>query len=281
MKILYNQKTALHSCLVDFGIENCIVRFLYYKQDSASISKLSHHHTGFELHMVTEGAASYEIDDCIYRIEAGHFLLLPPNVQHRFLESDAQTTKYSLSFQYNPDSANKTWIQSLNKPILTAATEEFLSALSFIHAESEQHKLVSDILIANRILECFFVHFRMLGLRETEAAAQPVLYDVRIQLLKQFVAENIEQNLTVEDLAAYCHLSSKQLTRLFKSEEHKTPLAYLKEQRMAHIKKLLADKSLSLREISEIMHFSSEYYFHTFFKKEEGMPPGAYRKMIP
>lgn len=281
MKILYNQKTATNSILANYGIHNCIVRLLHYKQDSAYISKLAHHHTSFELHVVIEGAATYEIENNLYRIEAGELLFLPPYVQHRFLESEVHTIKYSASFQFSPDCNNETFLQSLKKPIRTPSTKELLSALTFIHTESEHNKSLSDLLISNRILECVYIHFRLLGFRETDAEITAAPYDVRLQIIKQFISENIEQNLTVEDLAAYCHLSSKQLTRLFKQEENKTPLAYLKEQRMAHIKKLLTDKSLSFREISEIMHFSSEYYFHTFFKKEEGMPPGAYRKMIP
>ena len=281
MKILYNQKTAANSILSEYGIQNCIVRLLYYKQDNASISKLTHHHTSFELHVVTEGAATYEIEGHLYRIDAGKFLFLPPYVQHRFIESEAYTVKYTSSFNYCPDAMNQAFLDSLMKPIFSYTTIEMHSALTFIHTESEHCKSISDLLIANRILECIYAHFRMLGFRETEAEIATAPYDVRLQLIKQFISENIEQNLTVEDLAAYCHLSTKQLTRIFKLEENKTPLAYLKEQRMAHIKKLLADKSLSFREISEIMHFSSEYYFHTFFKKEEGMPPGAYRKMIP
>ena len=129
--------------------------------------------------------------------------------------------------------------------------------------------------------ECIFIYLRLLGLREETAEPKDSASDVRLQLAKQFVSENIELNLTVEDLAQYCHLSSKQLTRIFRQEEQITPLTYIKRQRLFYAKKLLANKTLSLREISEIMHFSSEYYFHSFFKKEEGMPPGTYRKMIP
>ena len=43
--------------------------------------------------------------------------------------------------------------------------------------------------------------------------------------------------------------------------------------------KMLADRSLSLKRISDIMNFNNEYYFNAFFKKWAGMPPGEYRKM--
>ncbi|MBO5836623.1 MAG: helix-turn-helix domain-containing protein, partial [Oscillospiraceae bacterium] len=43
--------------------------------------------------------------------------------------------------------------------------------------------------------------------------------------------------------------------------------------------KLLLESNLSLKEISQQLHFGSEHYLNAFFKKYAGMPPGAYRKM--
>lgn len=45
------------------------------------------------------------------------------------------------------------------------------------------------------------------------------------------------------------------------------------------IESLLADASLSLKQVSMMMNFDNEYYFNAFFKKYSGMPPGEYRKM--
>lgn len=281
MKILYNQKAAITSHLHDFGIDNCILRHLYYKHDSSTITKQAHHHTNFEIHIVMDGSASYEIENKIYRITSEHFLLLPPYTKHRFIESEAQTVKYSFVFTFAPGQLKKMILPEQLTPVFAPATKEMISALHFIHAEFDRHKSISDILIENRVLESIFIYLRHLGLQEETAEPNESTSDVRLQLAKQFVIENIEQNISVEDLAQYCHLSSKQLTRLFHQEEQITPLTYIKRQRLLHVKKLLANKTLPLHEISEMMHFSSEYYFHAFFKKEEGMPPGAYRKMIP
>ena len=62
------------------------------------------------------------------------------------------------------------------------------------------------------------------------------------------------------------------------AEEGIAPGEFIKNQRIRLMEKMLSDETLSLSEISEKMHFSSEYYFNTFFKKYAGMPPGEYRK---
>ena len=96
MEVLYNQKAVSDSTLSSFGIDNCILRHIYYKQDSSTITNLVHHHTSFEIHIVVDGSTAYEVEGSVYRVTSGHFLLLPPYLKHRFIESEAHTVKYSL-----------------------------------------------------------------------------------------------------------------------------------------------------------------------------------------
>ena len=83
-----------------------------------------------------------------------------------------------------------------------------------------------------------------------------------------------------EEVSEYCYLSTKQLTRIFQRYEDISPGEYIMKMRISTIEKLLADDSLSLKQISEITNFKNEYYFNAFFKKHSGMPPGEYRKML-
>ena len=104
--------------------------------------------------------------------------------------------------------------------------------------------------------------------------------DPRIQLVKQYVKDNIAENINTEELASYCRISEKHLERIFLQSEGKTLMTFVREQKCREIEKLLADSSLSIKQISEMMNFSNEYYFNAFFKKHSGMPPGAYRKTV-
>ena len=101
-----------------------------------------------------------------------------------------------------------------------------------------------------------------------------------LTIAKQYIADNIERPFLVSDLAGYCYLSTKQLTRIFNEYEGITPGEYIKRERGIAVEKMLAESSFSLKQISEKMNFSNEYYFNEFFKKYSGMPPGEYRKMI-
>ena len=84
-------------------------------------------------------------------------------------------------------------------------------------------------------------------------------------MAKQYIDDNIELNPRVSDVADFCYLSTRQLTRIFREKEQITPAAYIKKKQIAYFENLLCKSELSLREIAEKMNFSSEYTFNSFF----------------
>ena len=128
-------------------------------------------------------------------------------------------------------------------------------------------------------MEILVCVFRLSGMEEKKNT-QKQEENVYVSLAKQYIDNNIEMAPSVEEVSEYCYLSTKQLTRIFQRYEDISPGEYIKNRRSLKIEKLLADDSLSLKQISERMNFNNEYYFNSFFKKYSGMPPGEYRKML-
>ena len=130
------------------------------------------------------------------------------------------------------------------------------------------------------IFEIIITLLRLCGLSEEIRQAEFSGEDVRLSMAKQYIKDNIEYNPKLSDVAAFCYIGTKQLTRLFKAFENTTPALYIQSQKFRHIEKLLMNTELSLKEISEKMNFSSEYHFNSFFKKIAGTPPGEYRNIM-
>ena len=120
----------------------------------------------------------------------------------------------------------------------------------------------------------------MMGQKESARVVPSYDENAVLNLARQYVSDNIEFFPSVSDVAEYCHLSTKQLTRIFHKHLLMPPGEYITLERVACIEKMLLDEQYSLKEISEKMSFSSEYYFNAFFKKHWGMPPGSYKKMM-
>ncbi len=272
MKIFYKQPTQdRQSSLSRFEIQNCYFKKILLDRDQDNIIKKFHHHTGFEMHIVICGSQEYEVDGTIYKLESGCFLLIYPNVPHTVIASTPHTQKYSITF-------NKP-MKACRSCFFGTITDRMADNIAFISNEASLNKEISNTLIENNILEIILLTFRLLGVKENENA-QKQDENVIISLAKHYIDDNIELSPSVENVAKYCYLSTKQLTRIFCKFEGVSPKEYIIGRRIMEIEKLLADHTLSLKQISEIMNFDNEYYFSAFFKKNSGMPPGAYRKML-
>lgn len=272
MKILYKQaEQDKNSSLSRFGVQSCYLKKLSIDRDHSRITKKRHHHTGFEMHFVTEGSQEYEVAGKPYKLESGSFLIIYPNVPHKVICSTPQMQKYTITFSKQAENPGT---------CLHGVTSARISqGLSFVADEAALKKEISDMLIENSILEILVLAFRTVGVKENERQIQRD-ENATISLAKQYIDDNIEAVLSVADVAAYCYLSTKQLTRLFKKFEEVSPGEYIIRKRVKHIEKLLAVPTLSLKQISTIMNYENEYYFNAFFKKHSGMPPGEYRKML-
>lgn len=100
--------------------------------------------------------------------------------------------------------------------------------------------------------------------------------EYREQLLK-FWVENLDGDVSLRNFALVTCYSQDHCSRLFK---HKTG-RYYHEVRLAIKVGLAAEllkKALSLKEISELLGFSTKEYFSKVFKKYRGVSPAFYRR---
>ena len=275
MKIIYRQN-PLNTVLSDAGIQNCCMKHSYYNKSAKDTTTKEHHHTGFEIHIIENGHQSYLFDDTECVVSAGHYLFIPPNLKHRLKDVSPLLKKFAITFQADeasPFSEITSFVSGNLSPFIT-------DALKKISSEEQSRLFYAEKLIEHSIFDILIYLLRDCGFKETKKDDAFPQEDARLFIAKQYIKDNIESNLKVADIAAYCYLGTKQLTRLFQENADTTPAAYIQAQKVKHIEKLLTETDISLRDISERMHFSSEYHLNSFFKKYAGMPPGEYRKMV-
>lgn len=98
--------------------------------------------------------------------------------------------------------------------------------------------------------------------------------------VKRYMDEHYSENITLDTLAAQAHISKHYLIHAFNKEVGCSPISYLQARRIAEGKHLLENSSLSVREISLSLGFSSPSYFTQRFKKAVGLSPLEYRLSI-
>ncbi|RTE02874.1 response regulator [Paenibacillus whitsoniae] len=96
----------------------------------------------------------------------------------------------------------------------------------------------------------------------------------------QFMKENLDKNVTVNDLAKHVYLSASYFANLFKKVTGTTLIHYMTGLRIDKAKEmLLGDKQV--QEVATALGYEDRSYFTDVFKKHTGMTPsefkGAYR----
>lgn len=281
MKIIYKQPNDLSktAILEKAGIAGCHFKYIEPLQDSFSITPRPHHHTSAELHLVIQGAQQYRIGETTYDVPAGYYILIPPGVAHQYIGSAPNTSKYSVTFTADKQSVSSLGGFLQKNTLCRALPENAGSAIAGIDVEARLQKEYSSVVIETKILQFLLYLARDAGFQEEQR--QPIQEeDSRLSMAKQYILDNIDRPLTCPEVAAYCHLSQKQLTRLFTRFLESSIGSYIRSQKIARIEQFLTDTNLSLKQISEEMRFTNEYHFNSFFSKYAGMTPGAYRKMV-
>jgi transcriptional regulator GlxA family with amidase domain len=101
--------------------------------------------------------------------------------------------------------------------------------------------------------------------------------DPRIVRTLAVIESGWAQRLTVGRLAAQWGLSRSRFEHLFKKQTGDTFKSQLREVRLAHAKSLLADYSLTVKEVAFRCGYSSSSSFAHEFKKLLHSSPSKYR----
>lgn len=96
--------------------------------------------------------------------------------------------------------------------------------------------------------------------------------------VKQYIEQNAEKPLCVDNLAALISHSVSQTIRIFKKEYGITPYEYLLLQKLERAKLLLKNTNMRIKDISKALSFSDEHYFSGLFREKTGVSPGEYRR---
>jgi AraC family transcriptional regulator len=114
--------------------------------------------------------------------------------------------------------------------------------------------------------------------RGTLARPRHVLTEGRLRRVLQFMAEHMEDDIGLDELAAVAGLSIFHFHRMFANAIGMPPHRYLSEMRLERAKTLLALGRTSLAEISLACRFSSQSNLSRAFRRATGMSPLGYRK---
>lgn len=261
-----------------------------------------HSHSSFEFHFVAQGTCRVTLDDGGFAARAGELYLTAPRVFHEQSSfGEAGYTEYSIcvdfpAFPRAPESGAATEAAALCRVFLQAGCSPvpaadgircFHEALCEAYGQplgfySRIQGLAAELLVgAARALEDAAPERPgRIAAPRYDVPLKPAGNDRRFAEIRRFVNENIGSRLHENDICNHVYLSGRQIGRIVRQYTGKTTRGYISSVRLDRAKQLLRESTESLGGIAAELGFSNEYYFNRFFKREEGYPPGVYRKNV-
>lgn len=103
------------------------------------------------------------------------------------------------------------------------------------------------------------------------------LQDYYVKEAITFVEQNFQNNISVEDIAAFCNLNRSYFGKIFRNAIGKSPQEFLISYRMTKAAELLKLTSLSVRDISNAVGYPNQLHFSRAFKNVYGLSPREWR----
>lgn len=113
--------------------------------------------------------------------------------------------------------------------------------------------------------------------RSTRASANTGL-STTISSALDYMAEHLDSNINIGDIAHATNRSASHLARLFKGEMGMPPHSYLIIMRVDKARQLLAKSSMPIAEIALECGFAHQEHLTRLFRRHMGTTPAAYRR---
>lgn len=123
-----------------------------------------------------------------------------------------------------------------------------------------------------------FLLLRVIQTQQLYRLENRSLPDGRLTPAIQYIRNNLQKRISVDDLARKTYMSRSVFYQAFRGSFGLTPLEYIQRERIAHAKAMMADQRLSITEICYESGFNNLNYFIRLFKRFEGITPSVYKK---
>ncbi|WP_150133069.1 AraC family transcriptional regulator [Acidisarcina polymorpha] len=129
--------------------------------------------------------------------------------------------------------------------------------------------------IATAIALALSQHARAIAIESSKTGAR--LAPRQIRAVQSYVVENLDQRITLAELAGVAGLSSFHFLRAFKRSLGVTPGQYVLDLRMERARSLLMTSNLTVAEVGVRVGFDYSSHFTRAFRRAIGTAPSTFR----
>lgn len=251
-------------------------------------------HEFFEMVYIKKGNAVFEIAEKAADIGPNNIIIIKPRQPHKFIVKSQDGCEFIVfNFKFENRMNNEVSEISLedflnfvkNKEtgafikLKVNAKNDIITLLNRILREKENNDTGSEFLNYLLMLELFVLISRALKMEwENSIKGKSSKLNEVIQASLNFINNNYERDISLNDISRYVFLSQSYFAKAFKEITGVSPINYLIKVRVERAKELLTGTSQKAGDIAISVGFSNQQRFNEIFKKYTGMTPLQYRK---
>ncbi len=260
----------------------------YYLADNSHPRyKMAHHwHSETELLYIQKGRFLLSLNGKEYVLEEGDLCYISEGALHGGLPQDcvyeclcfnsnALLKHSNLVSDYLKDVENS---RALILPVFTRRQPGILKCASRMFAAVRSKKSGWELLALAGLYD-FYGTVIQQDYRETPPDSTVFQRLRQIKMALEFIEQNYQKPITLEQLAHVSGLSAKYFCRYFRNILNKTPIDYLNYYRVERACFLLEDNKLSVTDVAYACGYNDSSYFVRCFKKYKGITPNQYAKL--
>lgn len=262
-----------------------------YQQNANNKAHLWHYHPEIEMVFVNGGTGKRQIGSHISYYTNGDLILIGSNLPHCGFTDETTGNTNEIVMQMKPDFLGTDFLKLKETKGIVNLFEKAKYGIAF---GKDTMKLVGPILDKMSTMWPFEKLMALLGvLRELEQASDYKLLNAqnfslemqaqdndRINMVFNFVKDHFTEEISLEQVAEMTSMTVPAFCRYFKKMTKKTFTKFVNEYRVVHASKLLAEKPISIANISYESGFHNFSHFNKIFKEFTGKSASQYRKEL-
>ncbi|WP_346839480.1 AraC family transcriptional regulator [Microbulbifer sp. SAOS-129_SWC] len=269
--------------ILDHLSENVLTRECYptamgYYPAAAGHHMIRDHHDDYLLLFCETGIGELEAGNFCGSVENGDVVVLPRGLPHRYRADDANPwTIFWCHFRGGLADAflahagltrSMPLLKGVAEPALKSSFKSLLSIArtgygkaAFVHSANQLRQILT-----------------LLARLQKKRAQRQKGFDYEV--IRNYMRDNLDQMLSLEELAALCNLSKYHFAHKYKELTGYAPLQHFIHMKVERACFLIDSTRFSVAQISFQLGYDDPLYFSRVFKRVTGLSPSKYRNSM-